>query len=975
MKKKAIISLLAVLLAILAAVPVFWNQFRSVLCPNRVTVGNSSVIQLDDENIFVIDEGSKRVIKADFNGNYLALVNSGAGTFDSAMDVESGAQGEFYVRDIVWNTNGMDIDREQIVKFDAWGNQKGVVLVRDYAAAGQIVSAPKIFGPYWDGERLLVIEVFDDGFEIIQAGQERAAEVYGYENAAKTVAFCAVRGGVTYIVDKKGIVFTVQNGAVSEFYRPEREQIPHAAMPVSAEAGAGGVYIADGGKRNIILADGQGGARVVFSGEETAGPGTEFGLLPIYKTVSANQNAVATIEFDSIFVKDLTGQELLNTSELTYGHGLLVTKYVFMFLAAVGACILLFFVFLGAVKALKGLKMSLGTKIGAVIMAAMLITIGIILPITYVNGQTMHINGTLAQLSSIVQAGGYQIDTNALDRVTSPEDYLNPDYARLQGSMETIIDRSHEWNDKLYCMLYQYKEGILYTPIFLDGTGGAFYPYDYSLEDLGLDAVLYDGEIVQTELYEDSSGAWMYVQGPVYDDDGNIVAVIEAGLDLNSFRAYYNRFYSSIVLMVLSAGIVLQMIITQILKLINYFEKKKKLKAEGRVELQPIEFIGPLVFLVFFAFNLSTSFIPLHAVKIAQQVTWLPTELAQVLPISSNLLAVVLGCAVSGGIIHRLGIKRTAFLGAVLALAAYCALPVLAGYVPFTLVFVLSGVGIGVLQNSINAYIAGYKDAAERSIGFSDFNSALFSGFNCGTVVGAFMAERMGYGTVFIATGVVLLLAGVFVLRFMTVGHGLGTAEKPSGRLASLRTLFNPRVLVLFVCALIPYTVSAHFLFYFMPIYGQGLGFTESVIGQLFLVNGICVLIFSSLLTRLTSKYLSDALAILLSLAVIAAAFVMFALSPTTATLIAVLIMLGIASSFGAAAIRSRYSKLKAVEKLSSGKAMGLFSTVENAGDALGPAVFNFVLAGAITQNFVILAAGIAVLGVLALALLSGRKN
>ena len=66
--------------------------------------------------------------------------------------------------------------------------------------------------------------------------------------------------------------------------------------------------------------------------------------------------------------------------------------------------------------------------------------------------------------------------------------------------------------------------------------------------------------------------------------------------------------------------------------------------------------------------------------------------------------------------------------------------------------------------------------------------------------------------------------------------------EDGTGKISIVRFLFKKELIIFFACAMIPYLFCGYFLNYFLPLFAESQGMAETAIGQLFLINGICVI-------------------------------------------------------------------------------------------------------------------------------------
>ena len=417
------------------------------------------------------------------------------------------------------------------------------------------------------------------------------------------------------------------------------------------------------------------------------------------------------------------------------------------------------------------------------------------------------------------------------------------------------------------------------------------------------------------------------------------------------------QLYITVILSVLSACAVVQLLVIQALGVVEFRRARRAQPSArpGEVGREPISFLRPVVFLLFFAFNLPTAFLPNYCAGFGADLFGLPPALLTALPVSLNLLATACGSFGSGLVMDRFGPRAVGVFGGGLAAAAYLGIAWVGDYLPFTACMALAGLGLGAALNAVNACIA-QRDGEERAEGFSVYNSAYFSGVNCGAVVGALLASVLGERAVFGAVGLCLCLPAALMGRWMRGERSRRDPVVQTGGMGLARFLFQPRILLLLVLGYVPYVVAGHFLFYFLPIFGQRLGMSGTAVSQLFLVNGVCVLLFTRLAAEVFLKRMDHGWAARWALLLLGAGFLLFSWMQSIAGVLLSVVVLSLANSFGHSAMNLCFSEEALRRGFGGGRAMGAFSLFENLGETAGPVVFGFLLAGDVAGGFRVLA-------------------
>jgi predicted MFS family arabinose efflux permease len=175
----------------------------------------------------------------------------------------------------------------------------------------------------------------------------------------------------------------------------------------------------------------------------------------------------------------------------------------------------------------------------------------------------------------------------------------------------------------------------------------------------------------------------------------------------------------------------------------------------------------------------------------------------------------------------------------------------------------------------------------------------------------------------------------------------------------------NKRVIGFFLLITVPVIACGYFLNYLFPILGSEYGLSETKVGYAYMINGLCVICFSSILTEYFSKKIRKAHALVIASLLYAAAFLCVAVFQNIASLVIVLILLGLSDSFGFPLQTSYYTDLEAVQKYGYDKSIGIFSLVENVAQAGGSFVFSYVLLIGVREGLILVLCVVSLLAVL----------
>ncbi|MDD4801900.1 MAG: MFS transporter [Syntrophomonas sp.] len=368
------------------------------------------------------------------------------------------------------------------------------------------------------------------------------------------------------------------------------------------------------------------------------------------------------------------------------------------------------------------------------------------------------------------------------------------------------------------------------------------------------------------------------------------------------------------------------------------FASENRRKEPGFIDA---EMIRPLAFFYFIASSMAVSYIPLIMKDLYQPMWGLPKEVVLGLPISAELLCAGFSIIITGYIIERKGWKYPFYSGLTI-MALGLLLSGLAWNGPmFIMARALTGVGYGFSWMAMRWLSTAGTSSEEKTRGLSAYNAGIYAGFNCGIAIGAMMADRIGFSRVFFIALIALLLVVAFAFSFIGKIKSDKEDIKPEvagGRISSF--LLNPSIIFFFLLITVPLAVCSMFMDYFFPLFGASAGLSTSDIGRGFLIYGLCIVYLGPWLGGVVERRLSPWSASILAGFMTIGAMGLFAWQGGVVMALLVILILGLADSFGFVAQNNYFLSLPATQKLGESKALSYYSTVRRLGQVLGPFIF-----------------------------------
>ena len=776
--------------------------------------------------------------------------------------------------------------------------------------------------------------------------------------------------------------FDRQIGDKGILYVTSSNPSDYFSIPTSIEYGSdGAIYFNDIGHRVIRKLYPDGTLKTVVGlAEPIEEPPEAFSEQPIYSGLFVSEDlSVATFYSHSyfyetedgegeqvyeykLFEKSNDGTHLLNDSVFMKSRNLTVRG---MLIAAVAAAVVVGLIIMmsKAIRTIFKANISGTVKTQLVIILTAVLTASISIYIIVSETNKVYYDEVMSNLENVGMLLAQNIDEEDLNRINTPDDFMNENYQNISDTVLSVLDYGINSERGLYCVIYKAQNDIVSVVYADDGMYGSGYPMPGSLEGSGEQMIYETGESVSVASHSSSEGNFMFVLGPIFNEDEEVIGLIEIGTDLYSINENTKKQVVDTILLVMTAVMVGVLLISELI-VIRANMRKRSLSQDHNMPLDS-GLIRPIVFLFFFISNMPTAFLPVFAGSLWTEDFFAPVEVATALPVSTELFVTAVMSVLLGFAVSKIGVKLMTILGtALIALGN-----ILCAFAPdlfqLLLASAVTGTGNGLIVLAINSYIAGYDDDDQKNEGFMHYNAALLSGVNCGTVIGSMIAERFNYSMTYLTAMGICAILVVFCMICIRNHSDSVAEESASEKTNVLQFLCKPNVLKYFLLISAPYLICAAFLNYFFPIFGEENGLTPTQISLAFLLMGLISIYFGPGLTKLLSEQLGAKKSMLLATGLYAMALIIFIVRPQISTCYVAVVLFAFADSFGFTMQSVHYSTLPETVAVGEGPAMGINSGVESAASTAGPLIFGTMMMAGTVMGITIIAAGFIALALL----------
>ena len=889
---------------------------------------------------YVIDDGHSRVLSFNDESDILLSTYDLSDNGESMLYIDDmyAADDYFYISASEWD--GMILSREVIARFDLKGNYLDTIFQNDYSF--KITNKHRFYGLCEYEGSFYFAETKDDAivFHELADGINNETRI-AYPNAFNAVSDVVFDNGVPVVMNK--------NGKIERFDDPRNPTLVYDAsweekenrVPFRVAVNNGEVYFTDVRHGVIVKADTENQKSIYVCDTSS-------------QTVSFSNDGKDMLRVDEDGLK-VSGEEEKSFLTLNKDEDEVKMQYAFLGFCAVGTVLALIIAFRIIIIFLHNTHNQTTIISALVVLAVALVCIAISV-LLLSSFRNLYREKIKEQLESTAVVVASSISEEELDAINTCADFESEAYKNLCTTMENNFPLTIDFYKTTYCNILRLDESeeFGYAVAYLDQSIGTYFPLD-EIETEEVYRVYTTGEDVWNDAVADVSGTYLSVKVPVADYRGKVYAAIAVGADTfvveEMISGMQKRVLLSIVIIVLLIWIVSGEIISFFSNSAAYLKRKE----EVGIKAVPVHMFRILIFLVFATFNLVSSFLPVYILRRCEAFAEVNRTLLASLPMTVNIFVMGIMSLFCAQAVRKIGIKKVFMIATFLSMCGNALMAFLPGYASVIIGLFLDGIGVGLISNAIYVVITYLENDEDRQNGLTSYNAASLSGINFGMILGGLLATGIGQRYVFL----VVALTWLFLLFF---GARLSSKLEESTKSVNLESADNKSLSVFefikhksiwtfIVMIQNPYIIFNSFVFYFVPIFCEEIGYNETIVSLFLMLYSEVAVMLSDYLCNQTQKSLGN-YSIYLAIALNIFAVGFFTINGTVVSLLIALVILGVGASFGKPSHQTYFLNRKATQDYGEDKAMGLYNFSENIGESLGPIVFGRLIGAAQSVTF-----------------------
>jgi|GEM_PF-1002451 len=372
-----------------------------------------------------------------------------------------------------------------------------------------------------------------------------------------------------------------------------------------------------------------------------------------------------------------------------------------------------------------------------------------------------------------------------------------------------------------------------------------------------------------------------------------------------------------------------------------------------------LRYAGGTRSLMFFA--TAARYIPLYFfvlivqdIYIDNPVSWLPVELASVLPIVVVLPVMMFGASFANWLVRNINVNSSSMMvfGCLIGAAGFALLNLMITVGNIWLFLILLAVtytGVSMIYNGLWDYAYYAVDTGHDKFCTmkEDALSAEYLGCTAGATIGAMVYDKLGlFAALLISAGILLGL--VFLVRYMfpRLPQEEEELHEDDGAVSIgfWKFIFSKRVILCSLCLFMPFVLGEYFIEQFSPLYADTIFMSPGAASWNSLLMTITFAYLGTPIVGLIIRYvkgLKPSTIGVISNFISVGGLLVFALRPGILTMYIASAIIGISLGMGMNVISQTYSELK--ESQAYSKSDHLFNLFESLFAQIGALLFTLV--------------------------------
>jgi len=309
-------------------------------------------------------------------------------------------------------------------------------------------------------------------------------------------------------------------------------------------------------------------------------------------------------------------------------------------------------------------------------------------------------------------------------------------------------------------------------------------------------------------------------------------------------------------------------------------------------------------------------------------LSWLPGQLATVLPIAVVLIVMAIGRDIAAKLVRRKA-RSLMLIGSVIGIAGFLVLNTAATLPMLLLILIITYTGLSMVYNGLWDYAQAAANKGYEE--FSDIKeqtlSGEFLGGTTGAVIGALVYDKLGLFAAFALSAIILTVLMILIRTMLPPGEKLVKKERTG--LGFFSFFFSGRVLLFMLLLLLPFVISEYFIEQFSPLYAVNIDLSPGAASWTSLIMTMTLAYVAPPFVRLFSRHFGKTTICILANLLAGVGLLLFALMPGLVTMYATSAIIGVSIGIGKNIFAAKYAEIPETGRyVNSGPVYNLFDSI-----------------------------------------------
>lgn len=355
-----------------------------------------------------------------------------------------------------------------------------------------------------------------------------------------------------------------------------------------------------------------------------------------------------------------------------------------------------------------------------------------------------------------------------------------------------------------------------------------------------------------------------------------------------------------------------------------------------------LDYVRQIAFLFYFASRLSAAFIPTLAKSLVGSLPFVGENMAAGFPQSAETLFTCVAIFATTELLTRKGWKLPFMAGLGLVVGGTVLSAISGNLMLFIAARAVVGLGYGFCWMTLRNLALFGRDDKEKTWGFSMLNAGLYAGMNCGSALGAILAECFGSENVFFMAASLTALCGVVIMRLENaVLPKRDSREKGTDGADLLRMAEKIRIAAFAVLMIAPSCIVGSYISYYLPLYYANIGKNVSDVGRVQMLYGLIIVYAGPFLSaKILEKAKNLARPVIAYNLLFSIGLVVSGGFGGMLSSIVAVICLGLADCFGFGVQNNYFLAFPAVVSMGESRSLSYLSFLKKITEMLGPMAY-----------------------------------